>query len=98
LVVDVPRDDDTAQLAAQEEVNDAPAPGEPVGKVNLPDEPEFDAEYDYVAGSDAGYGIVEAAPSDRMIEKVAFGLLTVVLMILAMVVILQGVFEQKMPI
>jgi hypothetical protein len=93
LVVAVSRDEDTGEQSAVGEAGEALAPGEPVGRVNLPDEPE--QQIDPLEPGD-GQPVGLTVGSTR--EKVLFGLMAVVMMILAMVVILQGVFEQKMPI
>ena len=95
MVVDVNRNEDTAQIASGGDDEGTPGPGDPVGRVNLPDEPEQEPEYVYGATGEAG---PSAAPGDQLREKVLFGVMTIFLMILAMIVILQGVFEQKMPV
>jgi hypothetical protein len=70
-----------------------PAPGEPVGRVNLAE--EFIEPVWFSGSGDTVSGLIVSASSR---EKVLYGLMAIVLMVLAMVVILQGVFEQKMPI
>lgn len=92
------RDYDTAEMAASGDAGDAPAPGDPVGRVNLPEKPEPDLAQDAAVADDVGDGFGAMVPDGQLREKVLYGLLAGVLMILAMVVILQGVFEQKMPI
>jgi hypothetical protein len=92
------REYDTAEVAASGDASDAPAPGDPVGRVNLPDEPEPDPVQDVAVAGDMEDGVVATVPDGQLREKVVYGVLAGVLMILAMVVILQGVFEQKMPI
>jgi hypothetical protein len=96
-VIDVSRHDDTAEIAGSGESAEAPSTDEPVGRVNLPDEPDEHLDTDGVAG-DVEQTAVTTLPSGNLREKVLFGLLAGVMMVLAMVVILQGVFEQKMPI
>lgn len=80
---------ETGELPAIGDANQVAAPGEPVGRINLPVEP--DPEYDEVAEP-------ASSPNEGMREKILFGVLTVALMVFALVVILQGVFEQKMPV
>lgn len=90
------RHDETGEIAGFGDGDDAPAPGDPVGRVNLPDEPNPPPEV--AAMSEDEHGAVPGAGRDQMREKVLYGLMAVVMMILAMIVILQGVFEQKMPV
>ena len=92
------REYDTAEVAASGDASAAPAPGDPVGRVNLPDEPEPDLAQDAAVAGDMDDGGVATGQDGQLREKVVYGLLAGVLMILAMVVILQGVFEQKMPL
>lgn len=74
-----------------------PAPGEPVGRVNLPE--ELDAPLWFAEPGDiTNSGISRVSPRDLRREKALYGLMAVAMMILAMLVILQGVFEQKMPV
>ena len=75
----------------------ANASGDPVGRVNLPDEPDLQLDPSDLSDDQPNVPVAAVA-ADSMREKVLFGLMAVVMMILAMVVILQGVFEQKMPI
>ncbi|HEX5167104.1 MAG TPA: hypothetical protein VFV93_16975 [Thermomicrobiales bacterium] len=91
------RDEDTGELPVVGNAGDARAPGEPVGRVNLPDETDLQRDPSGLA-DDRPAGASAAVAPDSMREKVLFGLMAVVMMILAMIVILQGVFEQKMPI
>jgi hypothetical protein len=96
LVVAVSSDVDTGEMPVLGDANQTAAAGEPVGRVNLSDEPDPDEEwigppFDALSASDN-------APSDGIREKVIFGVLAVLMMVLALVVILQGVFEQKMPV
>jgi len=97
LVVQVNRDDDTSQMVPAADVDDEPtgdpAPGEPVGRINLED----------AADADEGAAPVDATGDDPLVpastmQKILFGAIAVLLMAMAMVVILQGVFEQKMPV
>lgn len=90
------RDDDTGELPVLGDAEGTSAPGEPVGRVNLPE--ESDLPPGSVDSIQSEPSVVLSAPRDQMREKVLYGLMAVVMMILAMVVILQGVFEQKMPI
>jgi hypothetical protein len=97
LVVAVSRDEETGELSVVGDAGASPVPGDPVGRVNLPDDP--DLRLDPGQPGDGRFAApVQAVTTDSMREKVLFGLMAVVMMILAMVVILQGVFEQKMPI
>jgi hypothetical protein len=98
LVSDVNRDDDTSEMGVSGDAADAPAPGDPVGRVNLTDEPEWESAEVFGEGSDAVQSAAVIPPSNELREKVLLGLVTVVLMVLAMIVILQGVFEQKLPV
>jgi hypothetical protein len=95
---DMNRDYDTTEGVASGDAGSAPPPGDAVGRVNLPDEPEPNLASDDVATGDAHDGPATMNPDGDLREKVLYGLLAGVLMILAMVVILQGVFEQKMPV
>jgi hypothetical protein len=97
LVVQVNQDDDTSQMVPAADVDDEPtgdpAPGEPVGRINLED----------AADADEGAAPVDATGDDPLVpastmQKILFGAIAVLLMAMAMVVILQGVFEQKMPV
>ncbi|HYI16853.1 MAG TPA: hypothetical protein VEX37_15755 [Thermomicrobiales bacterium] len=92
------RDYDTTEGVSSGDAGDAPVPGDPVGRVNLPVEPEPDLVLDDVATGDTNDGPATMNPDGDLREKVLYGLLAGVLMVLAMVVILQGVFEQKMPV
>jgi hypothetical protein len=92
------REYDTAEVAASGDASDAPAPGDPVGRVNLPEEPEPDPMQDVAVAGDMGDSYGATGQDGQLREKVVYGLMAGVLMILAMVVILKGVFEQKMPI
>ena len=92
------RDDDTSEMAASGDAADAPAPGEPVGRVNLTDEPEWESADGIGESSDALQSAAFVPPNEQLREKVLLGLVTVALMVLAMIVILQGVFEQKLPV
>jgi hypothetical protein len=113
----VSRDDETGEIAkpdatgevpAPDELGAEPPPGGPVGRVNLPVEPEDDELVDEVempAGAEPIAELVPAAPvavaavaSDSMMQKVLFGVLAVLIMALALFIMLQGVFEQKMPV
>lgn len=89
------RNDVTSENSVIDDETARPAPGEPVGRVNLPDE-----QVEPVWVSEPGDTItgVIRIERDLMREKAIYGVMAVVLMVLAMVVILQGVFEQKMPI
>jgi hypothetical protein len=97
-VIDVSRHDDTAEITGSGEPIEAQPREEPVGRVNLPDEPEPDFEPYSGGPGDVPQGTETVLPSGQLREKVLYGLLAGVLMVLAMIVILQGVFEQKMPI
>jgi hypothetical protein len=82
------RDDDTGEFSTQAGSEDAPPAGEPVGRINMVEEEPPAAP----AGSQA------AADQPQLLQRILFGVLAVGLMILALVVMLQGVFEQKMPV
>jgi hypothetical protein len=94
----VSRRDDTAEITGSGEPVEATSTEEPVGRVNLREEPEPDLEADsgVAGGPQSGYEVT--LPSGQLREKVLYGLLAGVLMVFALVVILQGVFEQKMHI
>jgi hypothetical protein len=85
------RDDDTGEFSTQAGSEDAPPAGEPVGRINMVEE-EPPAPPAAPAGSQA------AADQPQLLQRILFGVLAVGLMILALVVMLQGVFEQKMPV
>jgi hypothetical protein len=97
MVITVTRD---AELFdSQDDDSDVadPAPGEPVGRVKLPTAPEVD---DTDSG---GHAHLDPAGTfgdaqDSLRQKVIFGVIAVLLMALALIVMLQGVFEQKMPV
>lgn len=101
MVVLVSRNDITGEIIPSEDGDEVPAPGEPVGRVNLPVEVESDeAELEVEPASEAADfsdGVVRL-PAATMTQKVMLGLIAVLLMALAMFVMLQGVFEQKMPV
>ena len=93
------RHDDTGEIAGFGEGDKPPSPGEPVGRVNLPEEPDDPDEANgFIALNDNGHRGVLNASAGQTREKVMYGLLAGVMMVLAMVLILQGVFEQKMPV
>ncbi len=96
MVIDVNRQDETGEIAGFGQGDDPPAPGEPVGRVNLPDEP--DAVNGFASLSEDGPRAAFQMSVGQTREKVMYGLMAVVMMVLAMIVILQGVFEQKMPV
>jgi len=101
MVVIVSRDDITGEIIPSADDDETPAPGEPVGRVNLPVEAEPDDELLEAEPSGAGAELsdgVMTLPAATMKQKVLFGLIAVLLMALAMFVMLQGVFEQKMPV
>jgi hypothetical protein len=97
-VIDVSRHDDTAEVIGSNDPVASPPAEEPVGRVNLPDEPDDDPVAGAVAAGAMQHQAEMTLPSGNLREKVLFGLLAGVMMVLALVVILQGVFEQKMPI
>jgi hypothetical protein len=97
-VIDVSRHDDTAEVVGSGDPVESPPAEEPVGRVNLPDEPDDDPVTGEVAIGHTQHQPEVTLPSGDLREKVLYGLLAGVLMVLALVVILQGVFEQKMPI
>jgi len=97
-VIDVSRHDDTAEVAGSGDQVEVPSTAEPVGRVNLPDEPDVDFDVDDAVVHDAQQFGVTTLPTGNLREKILYGLLAAIMMVLAMVVILQGVFEQKMPI
>lgn len=91
------RDDDTGEFSTQAGPEDAPPAGEPVGRINMPEEPQQE-EPPVPPGAPAAGQAAPAQPQDQLLQRVLFGVLAVGLMILALVVMLQGVFEQKMPV
>ena len=97
-MIDVSRHDDTAEIDGSGEPVDAPSTVEPVGRVNLPVESDDNLEPDDGVVGGMRPRSETTLPSGQLREKVLYGLLAGVMMVLAMVVILQGVFEQKMPI
>jgi hypothetical protein len=94
-VTEVSRDDDTGEVSTSAGQDAAPASGEPVGRINLPDEPPEGTIDD---GFPAGTAGELADPRDTMLQKVLFGVAAVAMMVLALILMLQGVFEQKMPV
>jgi hypothetical protein len=90
----VDRDDDTSELARAEAPADEPGSGDAVGRVNLSDvaEPDELGQIESVAPDMAAL-----APGTPL-QKALFGVVAILLIALAMFVILQGVFEQKMPV
>ena len=85
------RDDDTGEISTSAGQDAAPESGEPVGRINLPDEPPEEGLHAGTAGELAG-------ERDTMLQKVIFGVAAVAVMVLALILMLQGVFEQKMPV
>jgi hypothetical protein len=92
MVIHVTRDAETDDLLDVEPDVADPAPGDPVGRVNLSAAAEAD---DLGPGGEAPYEAAFVHESTR--QKVLFGAIAVLLMALALVVMLQGVFEQKLP-
>ncbi len=92
------RDDETGEFANPNGLDEAAIPGEPVGRINLLEEPEPDVMIQDADPGDAGKAAALASPRDEMMQKALFGLIAVLMMILAMIIMLQGVFEQKMPV
>lgn len=90
------RDDETGEVVGFGHGDEPSAPGEPVGRVNLPEEP--DAANGFASLSEDGPRAALQMNVGQTREKVMYGLMAVVMMVLAMIVILQGVFEQKMPV
>jgi len=91
----VTRDDDTGEISTSAGQDAAPESGEPVGRINLPDEPPEGALEE---GTYAGTAGELAGERDTMLQKVIFGVAAVAVMVLALILMLQGVFEQKMPV
>jgi hypothetical protein len=101
LVVQVSQDDKTGEILQPEELAAEPGPGEPVGRVNLPSEPEPDEwveDAEVPEETDVADAGAVAIVNDSMMQKILFGLIAVIVMALALFVMLQGVFEQKMPV
>lgn len=89
------RDDDTGEFSGLAGPENAQPPGEPVGRVNMPEEAQLEEPAGLFAVPEGSQSSL-AQPQEQTLQRVIFGVLAVVLMILALVVMLQGVFEQKM--
>jgi hypothetical protein len=92
MVVHVTRDTDTHNIQPSADDREEPAAGEPVGRVNLPDALEADEP------SAAQQAVALPFDHDSLRQKILFGVIAVLLMALALIVMLQGVFEQKLPV
>lgn len=88
--------DETGEIAGFSDGDRGRDSNEPVGRVNLPEESESADEF--IPQIDQGHQFAQQTLVANTREKVMYGVLAVIMMILAMVIILQGVFEQKMPI
>jgi hypothetical protein len=92
MVVHVTRDTDTHNIQRIVDDDEEPAAGEPVGRVNLPD--ALEADEPVVAEQ----SVALPFDHDSLRQKILFGVIAVLLMALALIVMLQGVFEQKLPV